>query len=510
MSLVIPPPADMPSPISTVLGQCLLVYTVTSESLRIPPPGIARIWFLFGVMVWNAYALTDLRFPFVDNWSTDRDPDTASLDEAQRVTRFSFLLYVVWNTIRSTYMPTLPSLESAGIVVVTTPPTAYYAALQTNNVFATYVAYRDTDGYTAAADPTYNYPNKGYYIKVYQDPTGQPVQNLNTDIPDPNTWCPLEVHYTDGTVTQQKPVLPAFGQVLNWFSTEQTTDYKGIAASMYPARSSALFQQQEQLFVKIQSTLNDTDKVNAEVWAGTEPGKTTPPGKLFVFLAVILMSNGARYNTRDAVALFSGLSFSIFHAAIVAWTVKYIYLQPRPIQTLRQDYFTGYLPEPLTGGVVQGGLWLPYQQFQKLNTGGSVTPAFPDYVSGHSVFSMAAATFLQMLTGSDVVAVNNTDMIDPVKVLHPIAHIFDSMTRPCTWVNIMVPPLSSKTESTVPTSAVPQVWTSWSGIAQTVGMSRIWGGIHWSQSNYSGLQLGEWVGLQIHELIDFSSLDLHF
>jgi hypothetical protein len=44
----------------------------------------------------------------------------------------------------------------------------------------------------------------------------------------------------------------------------------------------------------------------------------------------------------------------------------------------------------------------------------------------------------------------------------------------------------------------------------TVGMSRVWGGIHWMQSNYAGLQLGEWVGLKMCEMIDFSSLGLNF
>lgn len=510
MSIVIPPPFDTPSSISVVLGQCLLVYTVASEATRTPPPGIARLWFLLGVMLWNAYALVDPAFPFVDNWSVDRDPDIASLTEAERTTRFSFLLYLVWNTIIATFMPSLPTLQSAGIVVVTTPPTDYYAALQAHNVFATYVAERSTDGYTAASDPSYVYPNKGYYIKVYQDPTGQPVQNLTTDLPDPTTWCPLEVHYTNGTVTRQKPVLPAFGAVLNWFSSAQLTDMNGIASSLYPPQSSSLFQLQKRSFVEIQSSLTDTDKVNAEVWAGTEPAKTTPPGKWFVFIAVVLMSQGSRYRAREAVAMFSGLSFAIFHAAISAWTVKYTFLQPRPIQTIRQDYFTGYVTNPVTGNVVPGGIWVPYQQFQETNTGGSVTPAFPDYVSGHSVFSMAAATFLQMLTGTDTVPVNNTDMIDPVQVLHPIAHIFDPLTRPCTWVNILVPPMAAKTAPNVPINAVPQVWTSWTTIAQTVGMSRVWGGIHWMQSNYAGLQLGEWVGLKMHEMIDFSSLGLDF
>jgi hypothetical protein len=44
---------------------------------------------------------------------------------------------------------------------------------------------------------------------------------------------------------------------------------------------------------------------------------------------------------------------------------------------------------------IDGGDWHPYQPAT------FVTPAFPEFVSGHSTFSAAAAEVLQRFTGSD-------------------------------------------------------------------------------------------------------------
>jgi len=488
----------------------MLIFLTTTESTPgLSPPGVARAWFLFGVMIWNACAIFMPAFPFVDYWSTTLDPDAGSLTTDEQYQRFMFLLYVIWNTMISTNLLKLPTLESTGIAIVTTPPNDFYANIQSSGVFRTYLQTRAQDGYAQANDPSYSYPNKGYYLKVYQNPVGQVPQDPNS-IPDPNTWCPLEIHYADGTIARQTPVMPLFSAVNNWFSSEQLDEMNTIAANLYPQRSSTTFQTQKLDFVKTQSSLTDAQKVFAEVWAGTEPARASPPGKIMVVLAVVLMSNSTTLGLAECVALVSGVSFAVFHAAIVAWSLKFKYLQPRPIQVLRQDYASGYLIDPVANAVVPGIRWTPYQQYEKKKTGASVTPAFPDFVSGHSTFTMGAATFIQMLTGTDRIPINNHTMIDPVKVVHPIAHIFDPLTTPCTWVNLMVPPLSSKTAPNVPASSVAMEWTSWSQLAQQVGVSRIYGGIHWPQSNYTGLQVGEWVSLQVMGMIDFSSLGLDF
>ena len=511
-SIILPNTKDTST--GSILGQCILQFLVTAENTsRLPPPGIARIFFLFGVMIWNAYAIIDTLFPFVDNWSASTDPDSSTLSEAQKAERFSFLLYVVWNTMRSTFLPALPDLLVTKIpIVVTTPPNAFYAAIQSSNLFATYVAQRNNDGYTNANNPNFDYPNKGYFIKVYQDSTGQTPQNLLTDIPSPNTWCPLEVHYIGGAVTKQKPVLPLFGQVLNWFSKEQITEMLGIATKMYPAQGGSAFILQERDFVNLQSNLSDTDKVIAEVWAGTEPGKATPPSKIFVIIAAILMSNASKLGTKECVAMFSGTSFSIFHAGICAWLVKFYpaFTQPRPIQVLRRDYRNTILTNPVTGNLVQGGLWTPYQQYQPLLAGASVTPGFPDYVSGHSTFTNAASVFFQLLTGTTNIPVSGQYMIDPVVFLHPIANIFKTVTEPCTWSNIAVPPFSSVLDPECPVSQINMDWNNWTALANQVGYSRITGGIHWLQSNFGGLQIGEWVALQMMKSIDWPSLKLDY
>ena len=47
-------------------------------------------------------------------------------------------------------------------------------------------------------------------------------------------------------------------------------------------------------------------------------------------------------------------------------------------------------------GLIPGESWRPYQDVA------FVTPAFPEYTSGHAGFSFAAAIVLEAYTGSDV------------------------------------------------------------------------------------------------------------
>ena len=60
--------------------------------------------------------------------------------------------------------------------------------------------------------------------------------------------------------------------------------------------------------------------------------------------------------------------------------------------------------------MVLGQNWIPYQA---LNV---VTPAFPEYVSGHSTFTAAGATMLAAFTGSNTFGVSVTIPADSSKI----------------------------------------------------------------------------------------------
>ena len=94
-------------------------------------------------------------------------------------------------------------------------------------------------------------------------------------------------------------------------------------------------------------------------------------------------------------------------------TQKYKYDFVRPITAIREQYKNQYINSwlgPNKGyGMVLGQNWIPYQA---LNV---VTPAFPEYVSGHSTFTAAGATMLAAFTGSDTFGVTVTVPADSSK-----------------------------------------------------------------------------------------------
>ena len=99
------------------------------------------------------------------------------------------------------------------------------------------------------------------------------------------------------------------------------------------------------------------------------------------------------------------------------------------------------------------------------NPGSNPTPAFPGYVSGHSSFSSASATVLQLITGSDK---------------------FNYQTT--------IPANFGRVEPGVP--AVPTViaYKKFSDAVSEAGMSRLYGGIHFKDDNTAGQVIGAAAG----------------
>jgi hypothetical protein len=89
----------------------------------------------------------------------------------------------------------------------------------------------------------------------------------------------------------------------------------------------------------------------------------------------------------------------MFDAGIAAWDMKRAYDSARPATAIPLMF--GGKRIRAWGGrgegtiEVDGSKWIPYQPAS------FPTPPFPDYVSGHSAYSAAAATILASWTGSD-------------------------------------------------------------------------------------------------------------
>jgi hypothetical protein len=108
---------------------------------------------------------------------------------------------------------------------------------------------------------------------------------------------------------------------------------------------------------------------------------------------------------------------------------------------------------------MDGSQWIPYQ------AASFPTPPFPDYVSGHSTYSAAAATILKLFSGSD--------------------RFGNSVT---------IPAGSPKIEPGVtPAHAVTMTWSTFTDAANDAGVSRRYGGIHFREADLAGRLLGRVV-----------------
>ena len=117
---------------------------------------------------------------------------------------------------------------------------------------------------------------------------------------------------------------------------------------------------------------------------------------------------------------------------------------------------------------IRGEDWRPYQRAN------FVTPSFPEYLSGHSTFSAAAAMLLKSAIGSDTFGM--------------------SVTIPAGSSTIEP---RTATQPGVPAAPVTLSWKSFTAAADQAGISREYGGIHFNDGDFEARQAGEDVGLLV-------------
>jgi len=104
-------------------------------------------------------------------------------------------------------------------------------------------------------------------------------------------------------------------------------------------------------------------------------------------------------------------------------------------------------------------------------TGEHKTPesnkSVPGYISGHSTFSRASATVLKLFTGDDYFGFST-----------------------------VIPANFGRVEPGIPAVPTPIYFATFSEAAQQAGLSRLYGGIHFSDDNDIGQELGALIGQQ--------------
>jgi hypothetical protein len=223
-------------------------------------------------------------------------------------------------------------------------------------------------------------------------------------------------------------LLPQWGFVIPFGMTSSPQFRPPGPPSLDSQRYASDYNEVKELGAAIGSTRTPDQTEIALFWADGAATET-PPGHWNSIAQIIAAAHG---NTLEENArLFALLNIAMADAAICAWDAKYTFDFWRPVTAIA-------FAEPEFN-------WMSF----------IVTPPFPDYVSGHSTFSGAAATVLPLFYGTqDLPFTTGSDFLPGVH--RSFATCLDA--------------------------------------AEEAAVSRIYGGIHFRSASEDGLQAGISIG----------------
>lgn len=181
----------------------------------------------------------------------------------------------------------------------------------------------------------------------------------------------------------------------------------------------------------IDTSFSEYERITALYWADDPVETFTPPGHWMKIAKQQVLKNNL--NLAKTCELYAYLGMAMHNAGISIWKIKYAVNLLRP-----KTYINEVLEKPD---------WEPYLE----------TPPFPEYPSGHSGFSGAAAQILTHYFG-DVEFVDSTNMMIGLK---------------------------------------PRKFKSFKAAAEEAAWSRMYGGIHFEAAIVDGVRLGNCIADQL-------------
>ncbi|MEC8214630.1 MAG: vanadium-dependent haloperoxidase, partial [Cyanobacteriota bacterium] len=339
--------------------------------------------------------------------------------------------------------------------------------------------YADTTGYQARNAPDAEDLDPNYWTPL-KVPNGRAVDDNGTPIAtdDPSSYdiqSPLTPHW--GGVTPFaidsgaafRPVAPPkFGDFSPY------TDANGVVTT-----NDAAYRQQFTEVAELSAALTPQQKVIAEYWADG-PKSSTPPGHWNEFAHDIALRE--EHDLGQDAKFFFALNNALFDTGIAIWDAKYSHDFVRPqtaIRYLFEDQEIEAWGGPNQGTqLIPGSSWQPYQDVT------FVTPAFPEYTSGHSGFSYAAATVLEAFTGSDVLYDGVSTGVQDL----------DGDGEPDLIGRYTTDALAFEAYDGDPITL--QWGTVWDAAAEA-GRSRLYGGIHIQDGDLRAREMGQQVAAQV-------------
>lgn len=242
---------------------------------------------------------------------------------------------------------------------------------------------------------------------------------------NPGDWRPTPPDYLPA-------LLPQWATVTPW-TMSNPSQFRAAAPPTLDSLQYATDVNEVKDLGRVDSVIRTADQSEIALFWADSPGTCTPPGHW----------NGIAQNCSEALGyglgkdalLFAKLNVALADAAISCWDNKYHYSLWRPFHAITLADQDG---NPLTD---PDPTWTSF----------IVNPAFPEYSSGHSTFSAAAARILAYEFGTDHLAF--TDVSDSLPGIY-------------------------------------RSYSSFSEAAAEAGRSRIYGGIHYEFSNQIGQQTG--------------------
>jgi hypothetical protein len=282
------------------------------------------------------------------------------------------------------------------------------------------------DPATAARSAAFGRAVSDHIIAWARDDGGAEIINMGfpLDYPtttDPGGWVP-----TSPIRQQQMPLLPDWGQNRPHAMPRDACPLPPPPA--YSEDPSSPFFAEAQEVYDVTTRLTDEQKLIARFWSDDPMLSPTPPGHWVVIALEELAAEDAPLDRQ--VEVLARLGITVADAFIANWQMKYTYNLLRPVTYIRR---------------VIDPAWSPLL----------ITPPFPEYPSGHSTQSGAAATVLTAAFGEN--------------------HAFTDTTHE---------------DDGLPGRAFPDFWAA----ANEAGISRLYGGIHFRSAIEQGLDQGRCVG----------------
>jgi hypothetical protein len=302
----------------------------------------------------------------------------------------------------------------------------------------------------------------------YADTTGYEPVNTPDELIDLNHWQPLRTANGDqqgvclsGDLITQTYIGPHWGLVTPFALDDGPVITSTSGPIRYPSPEFTL---QAQEIISYSANLDDYGKAISQYWADG-PHTEFPPGHWALFSQFVSFRDA--HDIDEDAKLFFAVNNATMDGGIVAWKLKRIFDSVRPLTAIH-ELFRGQeivaWGGPYSGTqTILGENWKPYQ------TECFVTPAFAEFVSGHSAFSAAAAVVLRGFTGSDDFGA------------YYLYGVGDSPTEP----------------NEAPSRSVLLKWDTFTQAADEAGFSRRHGGIHFIQGDVQGRDVGRRAGERV-------------